>query len=139
MSDLTDLYQEYLDKDETERNEIASLAAEEIFEFLEESYDEEDVLDIFVSLFAVLCSVDGVINQAEYELFKYVSGIDVPYDEFYEVMKNGTNQDLIDQVAGVIEDEGEDFASAVFVLALCVFTSNGTMTVAEQEFIDTYL
>ena len=138
MSELTDLYQKYLNMDDEERNDIALHTMNDIFNYLNQYYDEDEVIEYVVRMFSVFASADGTIHLAEYELFKYTTGSNVSYDDFYEATKEGTHEDKIRELIEVLETESEDFISDVFVLAICIFTANGTLTVKEQEFIDKY-
>lgn len=138
MSELTNLYQKYLDMDDEQRNDIALQTMSEIFDYLNQYYDEDEVIEYVIRMFSVFASADGTINVAEYELFKYTTGATVSYDDFYEATKEGTHEDKVQELFEVLATESEDFISSVFVLAICIFTANGTLTVKEQEFVDKY-
>ena len=138
MSDLTNLYQTYLDMSDEKRNSIALQIMNDIFNYLSSNYDEEDILEYVVRMFSVFCCVDGVVNMAEYELFKYTTGSTASYDDFYEATKEGTHTQNIEEFFDVLNNEDSNFISNVFALAICIFTANGTLTVKEQEFIAKY-
>ena len=140
MSDLIDIYQQYLDMSDEERNNIALMTMRSIFEYLESEADSEDeVLEFVLDMFSVLCCADGTINYEEYEMFKLVTGATVSYDEFFDAVKDGTDPEYVEGFFELVENLDDDFQSDIFVLALCLFTSKGTLTVSEQEFIDEYL
>lgn len=138
MDDMIEIYQNYLDMIDEERNDIARSASEKLFEHLTEFYDEESVLKTYINMFSVLCSVDGVISQEEHELFSFVTNTHVSYDEFFEVMKFGANSEMIENFFEFADSQGDEFIGNLFVLAICVFACKGTITVEEQEFIYEY-
>ena len=138
MDDLLELYQSYLDMDYEERKMIATSASEKIFEHLNEFYDENSVLKIFIDMFSVLCSVDGVISAEEHEVFSSITKTNVSFDEFYEVMKFGANIEFVTDFFDFVNSQGDEFLGELFVLAVCMFSCKGEITIEEQEFIDEY-
>ena len=51
----------------------------------------------------------------------------------------GTDEEFIEQFFSFLYEEDDDFESSVFVFAICLFTSKGTLTVEEQEFLEIHL
>ena len=139
MNELEELYQEYLDMEAEERNEIALQVSSEIFHYLVEKQSEDEVVNKYVTLYSILCCVDGEVTEIEYELFKFLTGSTSTFEEFYEVVKNGSNEEVIEEFFIFASNQGPDFITAIFVLAVSIFTSKGTLTVEEQEFIYKYL
>lgn len=138
MDDMIEVYQSYLDMTDEERNAIARSASEKLFEHLIEFYDEESILKTYINMFSVLCTVDGVINHEEHKIFSIVTNTNVLYDDFFEVMKFGVKAELIEEFFGFANSQGDDFIGYLFVLAICIFSCKGTITVEEQEFIEEY-
>lgn len=135
MNELHELYQRYLDMDDETRNDIALSTMNEIFNYMNQFFGEDEIIYYVVKMFSVFSCVDGMVNLAEYELFKYTTGATVTYDEFYEATKSGTHEESINELYAMLSGEDEDFRTNVFILAICIFTVNGTLTVKEQEFI----
>ena len=139
MDDLIEVYQEYLDMDEEERNSIAIEAIDNIFKHLQEFYDEDTILKTIINMFGVICSADGVVSKEEYDMFTLLTKANVSYKEFCDVMKYGEYEEVINEFIGFANSQGDDFVGELFVLAICIFSCKGTITVEEQEFVDEYL
>lgn len=138
MNELIEVFQQYLDMDNETRQSIAQEATTNIFNHLEEFYDEDTVYDTYLLLVSVFCCVDGTINFEEYELFTAITGTSISYDEFYEVVKNGADLEAMEELFGFVHSQGDDFVGEVMVLAICFFTADGTFADVEQAFFDEY-
>ena len=138
MDEIIEVYQEYLDMDEEERNMIATQAIDKIFEHLQEFYDEETVLKTIVNIFGVICSADGEICAEEYDMFSLLTKANVTFEQFCEVMQYGQYEEVINDFFEFAESQGDQFTGELFVLAICIFTCKGSVTIEEQEFIEEY-
>ena len=138
MSDYREVFQQYLDMDSDERNAIASGCINNIMGYLEDIYDSDYAVDKVMDMFAVFCCVDGVVNRDEYSLFVEATGADVDYETFFNATSTGTYRSEIEKLYSFLSGQDQDFISEVFVLALCILASNGTLTVSEQEFLEEF-
>lgn len=138
MSDLQDMFQQYLDMDTEERNNIAQEASNEILSVFEQTFEGDSMFEAYLQMFSIFCSADGELQYEEYELFTTITGTEVSYDDFFSAMQNELENTDIDEFFGFANDQGDDFMGSLIVLAICIFTCDGTLTVSEQEFIDEY-
>ena len=138
MDEMIEVYQDYLDMDDEKRNSIAMQAIDAIFAHLKELYDDETVLKKIVEMFSVICCVDGVISEEEYYMFSLITKANVSFEQFCEVMKYGQYEDFINNFFEFANSKSDEVAGELFVLAICLFTCKGTVTVEEQAFIDEY-
>ena len=136
--ELNEIYQEYLDMDNDTRNVITKECVTSIYDYLKDNYGQTSAFHSLTNMFSVFGCIDGGISEVEYELFVFSTGIECTYDNFYEATKNGTSECNIENLMDDLEDEEEDFILDVFMLAILIFTSNGTLTVEEQEFIEKF-
>ena len=138
MSDYREIFQSYLDMDDESRNDIACKCVNNIMSHLEYLYDVDFAVARVMDMFSVFCCVDGVVNRDEYNLFIAATGADVDYDTFFEATNTGTYRSEIENLYNFLSVQDSDFVSEVFVLALCILASNGTLTVKEQQFLEEY-
>ena len=136
--DFEELMQQFLDMDDDIRVDLARETVEVMRNYLEENYGVTSAHHLVSLMFSVFCCVDGSIDYKEYEFFKVTTGVECSFENFCESMQNGGNQHQIDELFDEISDENKAFMQDVFTLAVCVFTSNGTLTVSEQCFLEEY-
>lgn len=138
MDDMIQVYQDYLDMEDEERNAIAVQAIDAIFAHLKEFYDDETVLKKIIDMFSVVCSVDEIIDEYEFNLFCLLTKANVTFEQFSEVMKYGQYEEIINDFFEFANSQGDEFIGELFVLTICIFSCKGTITVEEQSFIDEY-
>ena len=136
MMELNEIYQEYLEMDDEERRVITKECVTSIYDYLKDNYGQTSAFHSLTNMFSVFGCVDGGISEVEYELFVSSTGVKCTFENFYEATKNGLSECNIENLMDDLEDDNEDFILDVFMLALLIFTSNGTLTVEEQEFIE---
>ena len=138
MSQKLEIYQKFLDMDTDERNAYAKQTLDLMHKYLYQYYEEKVIVSYVISIFSVFSCADDTVNMAEYELFKYVTGARVSYDDFYETVKSGTSEELIEELYELLASESEEFIEYVLVLVICIYSCDGTITVEEQEFVDNF-
>lgn len=136
--EFVELMQQCLDMDDDIRIDLARETVFVMRNYLEENYGVTSAHHLISLMFSVFCCADGSIDHEEYEFFKVTTGVECTYQNFCESMQNGGSQYKIDELFDEISDENEAFIQDVFILAVCVLTSNGTLTVSEQCFIEDY-
>ncbi len=139
MSELNDMFQQYLDMDDDERNAIAEEAAGAILNVFQQHFEGDDLFEAFLQMFSIFTMADSEITYEEYELFTSITGTEVSFDDFYNAIQNTYENTDIDEFFGFATEQDEDFMGELCVLAICILTCDGTLSVSEQEFIDEYL
>ncbi len=84
------------------------------------------------------CAADGKLNEAEYALFKDVTGLDLSYDVLEDDVFDAKDRDLVsaaDEVVDGFADLDVDICDAMIGFCLCLCSADGRLSLKERSFI----
>ena len=89
--------------------------------FLEKGLQEKDAAELAVMILRLVCDLDNHASEAEYNLFRAATGIELDKNEFFALMKNGFDQkslDLLNEVVDSLDPTSKEAAlrlAAIFL------------------------
>jgi hypothetical protein len=133
------MFKDYLNITKEERTVIALEASNNLVSLLELMFEDEPLYEAYLQIYAVLCCADDEIKYEEYELFLDITGANVSYDDFYNAMRVNQENLNIDEFFNFVNEQEQDFIGYICVLAVCVFTCDGSFDECEYNLINKYL
>ena len=137
---LDELYQEVVDMSDGEKLYMAQRASAALLEHLSQYIDSDAAIDIYLSLIACYVAADGSVDYKEYEFFKSVfEGLDLSYDDFFEVIQNKYSSELVEKFDELIGAAPKDIRRDFIMLGLAICSCNGVITASEAELLSRFI
>lgn len=136
--ELMQMLQEYLDMDAERRNYVAQEASNAILNLFEEIFDGDKMFEAYLEMFSIFSSVDGQLAKEEYDLFINITGTEVSYEDFFDALQNELESANVEEFFDFINSQEEEIFGAFCMLAICIFTCDGTFSEEELEFFEAY-
>lgn len=140
MATLQEVYQQYLDMDNSSRVSIAKKCAGELISFARgRGMSDKDIVTLIVSLFKLFVSGDKHTARAEHDFFLASTGLNVSYEEFFSVTDYGANSDFVASMDNLIDSMPQDIKNQTLIFGLCILACDGKLTVSEQQLLNRLL
>lgn len=136
---LEELMQEIVDMSHEERVELGKSCVDDILEAVGGSLNKEEYADFIFSIIKLFVCADKVCSQEEYELIRDIYSLDMSYDTFYEIVKNGLDPAFVSKMDRLIDTLTPDLKRSICLFGLCILGSDDTITVAEQDLFNRIL
>ena len=134
MADWKKIYQDYLDASDATRANLAKNAASEIMSYCRSAgFSSDDQCQFIIYCFKLFSCGDTTTQRTEHELFKAVTGTSITYQEYFDLTNYGGSEDFRSKMDQLIDSMSDDAKTNVLILGLCILTSDGKLTVSEQE------
>lgn len=140
MATLQEIYQQYLDMDDSKRMNIAKNCAGEFITYAEgQGLSQDDIVALIVNLFKLFVSGDKHTANAEHEFFNATTGLSVSYDDFFKMTDYGANESFVASMDRLIDSMPQDVKNSTLIFGLCVMACDGRLTVSEQQLLNRLL
>ena len=137
MATLKELYQQYLDMDNTSRVNIAKRCAGGFISYCESrGLSSEDTFKLIVTLFKLFVSADKHTANDEHAFFNAVTGCNSSYNDFFAATDYGANSDFVASIDSLIDSMPQDVKNDTLVFGLCILACDGKLTVSEQQLLN---
>lgn len=134
--ELRELFQETLDMPEQARIELAQKSAHNItMAMLEDGYDEKQIVYALAATFKLFCSADRNVNDAEYNLWLRITGLNQSPQEFFDMVNCGSDPKYVKAYTDLYKTFSAETKSDLCVLGLCICANDNTMTASEQQLL----
>lgn len=137
---LDEIFQQYVNKDYEELVSLAQQSLPDVISGLKKvsKNDKEAIGYLFQIIGSIIC-VDGVVNNAEHKLYCDMLGNYVPYEDFYQAIKNCNSSGLRNAVNNFVDAIGNQISSdtkaAIVLLCLCFGCIDEKLTADEQNYL----
>lgn len=136
---IKEIYQTYLDASYEDRLKEAISASKVVLNYLKSKSPEDKASEAYLLLVATYVGADGSVQTAEYEFCKKVFDFELSFDEFYDMVNAACTAENVELVDGIIDSSPADVKVNFVSLGIAICSSNGTMTVREQQLLAKYI
>lgn len=136
MEKFKEIFNIFLQVSEEERIAAATKATNFILTELNQTVnDAEAAVKVLLLAISTFVCADGIVNQAEYKFVKSYTGLEISFDDFFEIMKGGLDQELINDFDYILDNASLEFKQNMLVIGACICAANGQITTKEQNLI----
>lgn len=136
MGKFNEIFDNYQKASEEERISAAKEATSFVLTELNQIIaDTEASIKVFLIAISTFICADGIVNQAEYKFVKNYTGIEVSFNDFFEIMKGGLDDELINDFEYLLDNASPEFKQNMLIIGACICASNGNITSKEQNLI----
>lgn len=136
---LKKLYQDVVNLGDKEKIALGYEAEQTVIKYLIDNFKAEDAAVVYAMLIGTYVGVDGKISAEEYAFCKAVFEIDLPAEEFCNMIESTCTVENIELMDRVMDDAPADVKSAFVTLGLALCSIDNTITAAEQALLTKYL
>ncbi len=136
---LNEMYQEVVNMSDEEKVELGIKAAGDVIPFLSKNFKDDDAAALYAMLIGTYVGADGSVNQSEYSYCKVVFGLDMPYDDFFNIVKESCKPEYIELIDNLIDSAPADVKSAFVILGVAIFSCDDSITIDEQRLLAKYI
>lgn len=106
---------------------------------MEGGLTKEETSNVIWNLLRLFVSADKRCSNAEFELFKAITGMEISEDEFYDRTNGGADEEYIKDSLEFIDILTKDDAIAAIYFGVIVMSSDGIIAKGEYDLIDRIL
>lgn len=131
------MYQEVVNMSDSEKITLAQNAFVTISKGLAAMDIEDDAYVSFIlSLSACFAGADRLVTAKEYALFATVTGLDIDFESFYNMVCNLDSDEIRESLDSIIDDAGGDFKDACLCYGLAFMSIDDKISTEEQAFFE---
>ncbi len=140
MEKIDEIIETYQKTKEEERILIAKEATSFVLTELNQVIDDAEAsIKVFLIAISTFICADGIVNQAEYKFVKNYTGIEVSFDDFFEIMKGGLDDELINDFDYILDNASLEFKQNMLKIGACICAANGEITSKERKLIAKFI
>ena len=130
---LEDLMKEMINMPRDLRVNLTRAAVKDIITDSVNFLDEEQCTVLMLNIAKLFIGADNKFSVDEYRLIKEVYEVNMPYEDFYEFVKDAGNPDFIEFMDGLIDALPHELKIKICTFGMFILASDGTVTDAEKE------
>ena len=128
--DLKQMFQETVNMSHNER---VNLAKASISKLAQELKNDDLTLSFLVGLATICSATDGKVSDSERQLFNDLTGANLSFEEFFNLVSNNTNEEAFEVVNNAVDSLTNDGKSAAVLFALAFLAADEQLTTDEQK------
>ena len=101
--------------------------------------DAEASIKVFLIAISTFICADGIVNQEEYRFVNNYTGIEVSFDDFFEIMKGDLYDELINDFDYILDNASPKFKQNMLKIGACICAANGEITSKERKLVSKFI